>query len=201
SAIAVHLVLYAAFSLGGAWWPVAPGIALLACLWLDPNTLRPLASERRYQVLAVFYLSIVAVLMIFADNTFATLVRGAERLQHGHPFFEPFVSVLAAQVGMLAYSYARSRRGTRRWPPYLAATAAIAIGWVTIAPLGVWVVRRALPLEALAITIATCAVAVVVYAFARRLPRWPRGAKWDLRLQSLCAAFAALVLVPLHLRW
>jgi dolichol kinase len=201
SAIAVHLVLYAAFSLGGVWWPVAPGLALLACLWLDPNTLRPQTAASRYQVLVVFYLSLVAVLLIFLDNTFATLVHGAPALKRGHPFFVPFVSVLAAQVGMLAYAYARSHRNTRRRGPFVAATVAIVVGWLAIAPLGLWAVRREVSLESFTITIATCAVAVIGYAFARRLPRWPRGVLWDLRLQSLCAVLATLVVAPWHLRW
>jgi dolichol kinase len=201
SAIAVHLVLYAAFSLGGVWWPIAPGIALFACLWLDPNTLRPAPSERRYQVLAVFYLSIAAVTMIFADNTFATLVRGAPSLQHGHPFFELFVGVLAAQVAILAFAYARSHRSTRRWSRLATAPLAIAIGWLAVAPVSLWAVRREVGLESLLVTIAVCAIAVVLYAGARRLPGWPKGSLWDLRLQSLCAAVAVLFLVPAHLYW
>jgi phytol kinase len=201
SAIAVHLVLYAAFSLGGVWWPVAPGLALIACLWLDPNTLRRTAGSSRYQVLVVFYLSIVAVCLIFVDNTFATLVRGAPALKRGHPFFVLFVGALAAQVAMLAYAFARSHRETRRRPIPLAATAAMAIGWAVVAPLGLWVARHELSLDSIAITFGLCVIAVVAYALARRLPRWPRGELWDLRLQSLCAALATLVLAPIHLRW
>jgi len=149
----------------------------------------------------VFYLSLVAVCLIFVDNTFATLVRGAPELKRGHPFFVLFVGALAAQVAMLAYVYARSHREMRRRPIPLAAIAAMAISWVVVAPLGLWVVRHELSLDSIAITFGVCVIAVVAYAFARRLPRWPRGELWDLRLQSLCAALATLVLAPLHLRW
>ena len=70
-----------------------------------------------------------------------------------------------------------------------------------MAPVSLWAVRRELALEALLVTIAVCAIAVVLYAGARRLPRWPKGSLWDLRLQSLCAAVAVLILVPAHLHW
>jgi dolichol kinase len=201
-AIAIHLVLYAAFSLGGPSWTVAPALALAGLLMLDPNALKPPSEpERRYQVLAVFYLSIVAVMMLFADNTFLTLVHGAASFKRGHPFFVPFVAALAAQVAVMGSLYLRSHRGSRRWPAWLTASVAAAIGWTAIAPLSLLFVTKGVTAPAALVTAAVCAIATVLYAAGRRLPGWPKGPLWDLRLQTLSVAAAVLGSLPIHLRW
>ena len=103
-AVAAHLVLYAAFSLGGPAWIVAPALALAAAIVMDHYRVRARgAPGPGHHVTVVFYVSIVAVLMIFADNTFATLMPVAGGLGKGHPFLAPFVGSLAAAIAIVAY--------------------------------------------------------------------------------------------------
>src|SRR2546430_14662622 len=83
-AVAAHLVLYGAFSLGGPPWLVAPTLALVVLVALDRNDHRRLvATTGGYDVQAIFYVAIVATLWLFADNSFATLVQEPGRLRIG----------------------------------------------------------------------------------------------------------------------
>src|SRR5207249_4525453 len=52
---------------------------------------------------AVFYVSIVAVLLFAADNAFATLLPGPPWLRTGHPFYVPYVGALAGQLAIVAF--------------------------------------------------------------------------------------------------
>src|SRR5262249_36442709 len=160
----------AAFSLGGPPWIVAPALALAAFTVLDPAT-RPARGEvpiGRYQVLAVFYLSIVAVALIFADNTFKTLVHGAPRgLTGGHACCVPYVATLAAQVAIIALLFLKTLRRARRWGAVAVALAAAGIGFVWVAPIGVWAALRRVPLEAVVIGAGVCCVATALYLAGR----------------------------------
>lgn len=212
-AIAAHLVLYAAFSLGAPAWSVAPGLALAGLVALDRFSTQ--ARERRagggvlentphgHQVLAVFYVSIVAVLLIFADNTFATFLRerGARlAAAEPHPFYVPFVSALAAQVGTLAYAFLRTGGGMGRRPRAVVGALAAALGFVTVAPASLWLAPGRVSTGALAVAAAICAVGLTFYLIVRSL-RWkPRTALWDFRLQAASVALAVLLVLPLHLR-
>src|SRR5439155_2289778 len=63
-AVAAHLAIYAAFSLGGPAWSVAPALALAGFVALDARTGK---HGGRHQVEAVFWVSIVGVALIFLD--------------------------------------------------------------------------------------------------------------------------------------
>src|SRR5262249_55465108 len=74
-AVAAHLLLYGAFSLGGPLWLVAPATALATLVALERySQRRPANGAGGHDVQAIFYVGIVATLWLFADNSFATLI-------------------------------------------------------------------------------------------------------------------------------
>jgi len=194
AAIAAHLAIYAAFSLGGPAWSVAPALALAGFVTLDARSGR---RGGRHQVQAVFWVSIVGVVLIFLDNTFATLLPGRHRLSVGHPFMVPYVGALAAPAAIVAYQFLRLARAA--WSRAATIAAAAGAGWALVAPLGLAALGRAADVRALAITAAMCATAVPVYLLARRRLR-RRTESADLRLQALAVAAAALVFTFVHLQ-
>jgi hypothetical protein len=44
-----------------------------------------------------------------------------------------------------------------------------------------------------------CTVSQALYLSVRRLPAWPKVQPWDARLQTLSAAVAMALVLPLHL--
>jgi phytol kinase len=192
-ALAAHLVIYAAFSLGGPAWSVAPMAALAGFVVLDG---RVASDGGRHQVEAVFWISIVGVVLIFLDNTFATLVPGGHPLGSGHPFAVPYVGALAAPAAILTYQYLRLRRSA--WSRPVASAVAVATGWLLVAPVSL-AASGIIELRAHAIVVAMCATALPLYIVARRIVR-RRSETSDLRLQGLAVAIAVAVWTIVHLR-
>ena len=191
-ALAAHLAIYAAFSLGGPAWSVAPVAALAGFVVLDR---RVAADGGRHQVEAVFWISIVGVALIFLDNTFATMVPRGHPLGVGHPFAVPYVGALAAPATIIAYQYLRLRRSS--WSRPVAAALAVGAGWLLVAPAslaagGITTVR------AYAIVGAMCATAIALYIAARRIVR-RRSETGDLRLLGLAVALAVAAWTMVHL--
>ena len=223
-AVAAHLTLYAAFSLGGPAWTIAPALALAGFVLLERRVTRGSpVPEGRHQVRGVFYVSLVAVALIAVDNTFASFVGPRHPLGSGHPFFVPFVAALASQlaIGVLrarrGWRVARGQAGAPRAsragvprsvgagrdtavggsPGQLAGAALL--GFAAIVPLSLWAVPFARSGGAVAAAAGICLVSVAIYDLAyRRLPL-PEGEVWDLRRQAAAVATAVLVWFPLHL--
>lgn len=191
-ALAAHLAVYAAFSLGGPAWSVAPIMALAGFVMLDR---RVAIDGGRHQVEAVFWISIVGVALIVLDNTFATLVRPGP-LGSGHPFAVPYVAALSAAAAIVGYQYLRLRRSA--WSRPVAAALAVIAGVVLVAPVSLAVGGIA-SVRAYAIVVAACATAVPLYIAARRIVR-RRSETADLRLQGLAVAVAVAVWTLVYLR-
>jgi hypothetical protein len=201
-ALAAHLTLYAAFSLGEPAWIVAPALALGTFVTLDSVFSRALGMPRGgYHVVAIFYVSIVAVLLIFADNGFATLVPGEHGLGSGHPFQTPFVGALAGPVSILAFEILESMPRVRRWPSLNRALVAASLGFSAVVPVGLWAAAGRLTIEALACAGLIGVGSLALYLAARRLLRWPPGTLWDLRLVGLSVLVTTLAVLPFHLNW
>ena len=202
-AIAAHLMLYAAFSLGGSTWIVAPALALTAAIVLEHRRaarLRRVASAE-HDVAVIFYVSVVAVLLIFADNTFATLVSGAAGLGRGHPFLGPYVGSLAGAIAIVAYLALEASPGVRHRPVAWRGLASAVIGFGVVAPLGLWAPRGEHAGIEYASAALLCAAALVAFlGLRRRFPR-PPGAGWNLRYLALAVLGATLATLPLHFRW
>jgi len=200
-AVAAHLTLYAAFSLGGAAWSLAPALALAALLVIDEFWSRDSGRPGGgHQVQAVFYVSLVAVALIFVDNSLATLVLDPV-LGTGHPFYALFVGALAAQVTILAYQLLRWHRFERRLSNLTRALAAALLGFALIAPASLVLGPGGPNAEAFVVPAAMCALALGLYLGARRFLPHRTDPIRDLRLQALSVAASALVVTPFHLIW
>jgi phytol kinase len=198
-AIAAHLVLYAAFSLGGPPWIVAPATTLAALLALDRAHHRRLATAAEgYDVRAIFYVAIVATLWIFADNSFATLLDPGP-LQSGHPFHVLFVGALAASLAVIAYRTLAHLPRLRQRAPAWRALVALSLAWAVVALPGLWALRGGRVGRELAIVALACGLGLAADLGLRRLVPRPPGGPWDLRRLAFGVLLATLLLLPLHL--
>jgi len=191
-AIAAHLVIYAAYALGGPAWSVAPALALAGFVALDVRSGREAGG---YQVQAVFWVSIVGVTLLFLDNTFSTLLE-ARPFGPGHPLVVPYVGALAAAAAIVAYQWLRMRRAA--WSRMATVGCAAAAGWALVAPLGLAAVRRGSDARALGVSAGMCLTAVPVYLLARRQLR-RRADPRDFQLQAFAVGVAAVAFGILHL--
>jgi phytol kinase len=198
-ALAAHLVLYGAFSLGGPAWLVAPALALGALVALDRSGHRRLAATGGYEVRALFYVAIVATLWLFADNSFATLMPERGALGTGHPFHALFVGALAASLAIVAYwQFEHSPRLRKRSSGYRALLAtSIAYGAVALPAL--WALRGTTLRTEWATSAVVCVLGLLVHLVLRRLFKLPADLAWPLRLLALSVLLATLVALPLHL--
>jgi len=201
-ALAAHLVLYAAFSLGGPQWVIAPALTLAALLIVDATVSRTVGVPRGgYHVMAIFYVSLVAVLLIFADNTFATLARDPGGLGAGHPFYVLFVGSLAAPLAVLAFQVTGATPRVRRQSTFRRALGSAALGLGAVAPVGLWQYRSGAFAEGLAVAGAMSGGAIALYLAGRRLLPAPPWSAWDFRLLTMSVLLATLLATPFHLRW
>lgn len=204
-ALAVHLVLYAAFSLGNPGWMVAPLFALFTCIaldgWFARASGRPTGGQ---QVRDVFYVSIVSVVLLFADNSFATLMPVTSGLRH--PFFAAFVGALGAQTAIMAFQALSRRAGSTRGRRLGPLAVGAAAGFVLITVPGLWVgAGRKLgadrpEMASILAALALCLIAPPLYLALRR-SRPAADPHQDLRRQALAVSIAVALVVPLHLGW
>jgi phytol kinase len=219
-AIAAHLFFYGALALAGPRWLVAPALALAGFLALDRATRRAGGIPNAvYQVAAVFYVSIVPVLLFAADNAFATLLPGPLWLPRSHPFYVPYVGALAGQLAIVAslqvapagrLAAARRARGAAREPagpgrrgvPDLRLVLLTgAVTFLLIVPISLWVGTGGISAARLGIAACTCFAALLFYNAARRRFRAPKAATADLRLQAASVAAATAMALPVYLFW
>ena len=201
-AIAAHLVLYAAFSLGGWWWCAAPAGALAAFVGLD----------RRYggahglpagghEVAVIYYVAIVAVVVLFADNSFATLLPLHPRLSGGHPFYPLFAGALAGTLAALAFEMRESSPAVRRHHPARRVATAFVLAWLAVLLPGFAVLGAALTFETAGVATLACAAGLALYVASRGRVKLGDPARSHLRLQALCVLLAIALVLPLHFAW
>ena len=194
--IAAHLVLYAAFSLGGPLWTVAPLLALAGFLGIQSVSPPDAGAESAlHEVREVFYVSIVSVALLFFDNSFATLAPPGHPLGTGHPFFVSFVGSLAATAAVVAYRALRRRR-FRMYRP-AAVGLAVLLAWIVVAPLSLAAGPSGIRRGPIIVTVMMCLLSLAFYLTGRRWLRpGPAGVK-DLRLQAVSVALATGLTFPL----
>jgi dolichol kinase len=201
-AIALMLFGYGAWGLGGPEWVVAPAMALLAFMGLRLLFARELpAPPGRYQVVATFYVCIVATVMFIANNTLETLIPWAHpALRWGDPLYTPFVGVVAAQLALLliAQLLPLRRRPTPDWRTVLPSLAA---AFALVVPVGLLVGPDGITPYGLLLAAALTLAATALYLAVLHLTRWPGAPPWNVRLQALSTAIAAAVAVPIQLWW
>ena len=199
--MAAALFFYGAYSLGGPEWMVAPGIALIGFVCVR-GYLRRLGREPKaeYQVLALFYVSIVAVLLYALNNSFETLWPVGESLRHGDPLYAPFVGVVAAQLGLMLDNQVEPFRRADGSPREMGTEALFAvIAFLLVAPIGLMLGGAGLTAWSLVVAAAIHAGGMAIYWIGRRAPWWPSEPPWNVRLQAVAVGMATLVVVPLHL--
>ena len=199
-AIAAHLVLYAAFSLGGPPWTVAPAMTLAALLALDRVHHRRLASPSEgHDVRTIFYVAIVATLWIFADNSFATMIPGSGPLRSGHPFHALFVGALAASLAVITYWTLEHMPRLRQRPPGYRAVVAISLACAVVALPGLWALGGDRAGRDFGIAAIICVLGLAADRALRPLV-WHAGAgPWELRRLAFGVLLATLIVLPLHL--
>jgi dolichol kinase len=198
-AIATHLMLYAAFSLGGPAWTLAPLLALAGLIAIDGVRHKsPTRPPGGHQVRGVFWVSIVSVALLFADNSFATLIDAREVLSIGHPFHAPFVGALAAPVAIVFGERMKPRQGGRAWPRWLFAAV---LGFAGVVPASLWLQGSAHVRLDLATAALLVGMAVAGYALMRER-RASRGVgPGDLHLLGASVALAAVLATLFQLAW
>jgi phytol kinase len=201
-AFALMLFAYGAWGLGGPEWVVTPGAALLAFLALRLIFAREVPTPPgRYQVVATFYICIVATTLFVANNTMETLVPWLPpALRFGDPLYAPFVGVVAAQLAILFVAQLQPlRRGVGLQWRIVASSIVVAL--LLIAPLGLAVGPDGITGFGLFLATAMTITAAAVYLWVGALARWPVQPPWNVRLQALSTALAVGVGVPLQLWW
>jgi hypothetical protein len=201
-AIALMLFAYGAWALGGPEWVVGPP---WPCSRSSPcASSSPARCPRptgRYQVVATFYVSIVAAILFIANNTLETLVPGVSpALRWGDPLYTPFVGVVAAQLGLLLIAQLRP------WPPrpgraWRVALSSVAMSFVLVAPVGLAVGPDGITAFGAGLTAGMTVVAAGIYLAVGGTGRWPSEPPWNVRLQALSTALVAVPGVAAQLWW
>ena len=201
-AIAAHLVLYAAFSLGGPAWTLAPLGALAGYLALDGRYRAARgAPHGGHQVQAIYYTSIVGVLTIFADNSFATLLPVHDSLRYGHPFHPLFVGAFAAPLAIIAYEMLETVPLARHRPAALRGTSAIGIAALCVGWPGLAVLGPHATIETIAIAALTTVLGLAVYLTLRRWLKLGEAVAGRLRLAAFATLLATLAAMAVHFAW
>ncbi|MBA2571565.1 MAG: hypothetical protein H0V06_00865 [Gemmatimonadetes bacterium] len=196
--MAASLFFYGAWSLGGPEWTVAPAVAL-AAFWLIFKRLPPNSSEpdARYQVVAVFYTSLVPVSLFALNNLFETVLRHPV-LGRGDPFYALYLGALTAHLAMLALLFLEgslwdSQPKPKRW------VLALGIGVAAAIPIGLWAGPSGVSWWEVVMPVWVGVGALAFFSAGRRWARWPHQKPWDVRLQMACAALSVGTLLPVHL--
>lgn len=201
-AIAAHLVLYAAWSLGNPEWTFAPLGAMAGYLALD----------RRYggahgvpqgghQVRAIYYTSIVGMLMLFADNSFATLLPVHESLRFGHPFQPLFVGAFASPLAIVAWELFETVPVGRRRPVLVRGSRAFAIAAVCVLLPGLAVLGPHATLETIAVAALSPVLGLAFHLGLRRRVVLGEGLLGRLRMMGLATLLAMLAAIAIHFAW
>ena len=77
----------------------------------------------------------------------------------------------------------------------------VAAAGLLVIPVGLAVGPGGLSPRGVALALGVTLAATGIYLLGRRLPAWPREAPWNVRLQAISTAVAAVMAVPLQLAW
>jgi phytol kinase len=201
-AIAAHLVLYAAFSLGGPAWTLVPLGALAGYLALD----RRFGGEHGvphggHQVRAIYYTSIVGVLTIFADNSFATLLPVHESLRFGHPFQPLFVGAFAAPLAIIAFEMFEAVPVFRGRPLFVRGAGAMGVAVLCVVGPGLAMMGGHATVETITITALATLLGLVSYIALRGRMKLGEPAAARLRLAALATLLGTLAALAVHFEW
>ncbi len=200
-AVAAHLVVYATYSLGNPTWTVAALLALVGYLVVTAFRHRGAKlPPGGYQAHGVFYVSVVAMVLLLVDNSLSTIEPLGTPWRGEHPLFAPFVAALAAPLAM---TVARDQRPEAmpitgwRW------VVGIVVAFITVVPLSLLVGGSQRVLVDLLLAGIVIAVGSILCALldARGRRRSVQAPPPDLRAQGVACAAAVILLTPPYLRF
>jgi len=196
--VAASLFFYGAWSLGGPAWLAAPVLGLLVFRWIAARFGEAVpAGDARYQVLAVYHTTLVAILAFVLDDLLQMLPGDPVTLPV-HDFYPVYLGALAAHLAMLGTVFMHGSP----WAEGASArhrALALLLGIGVIVPVGIWAGPAGWSAPDLLTPISMAVIAVIAYPLVWRLDRLPREKPWDLRMQSACTALAAVLVLPLLL--
>jgi hypothetical protein len=149
---------------------------------------------------AIFYACIVAAVLFVTNNTLETLVPGAPEAFRLHdPLYVPYVGVVAAQLALIFIAQLQpfEPRRSVRWP---VVAGSVAAAFALVVPLGLAFGEQGITGGGLALAAALPVGGTALYLIGRALPAWPVDPPWNVRLQAVSTALAALAVVAGELR-
>jgi phytol kinase len=198
-AMALILFFYGTFSLGGEEWITAPALALAAFVaWHLIRFRFARRAHVEYQVLATFYIAVVPIALVLANNAFETLIPDPGALGEGDPFFALFVGAVAAQIALVLHHTEREATPGGAVPPTITFGVAAA-AWGLVVPAGLHAGVDGVTTPGVAVATAVVALASAVHESIRRFSRWPAQAPWIGRLQATTVAIAVALVAPFAL--
>jgi dolichol kinase len=195
--IAGSLFFYGAWSLGGPEWLVAPVLGLLAfrAIFRRLGKIGPPDRDGRYQVLAVYHTTLVAVLTFVLDDALE-LVPGVAITVPPSSFYPLYLGALAAHLGMLHTMFLHGSP----FPERASARhrlAGLLFGVGVIVPAGLLARPESWSMAGALVPAAVALFAVVLYPSLWSAGRIPREKPWDYRMQTACTLAACVLALPL----
>lgn len=201
-AIAAHLVLYAAWSLGNPEWIFAPLGALAGFLALDGRYGGAHGVQQGgHQVRAIYYTSIAGVLMLFADNSFATLLPVVERLRFGHPFQPLFTGAFAAPLAIVAWELFETVPVARRRPALVRGLQALGVAALCALVPGLAVLGPHATVETLTIAALVPVLGLAAHLALRTRVRLGEALLGRLRVMALATLLGSFGALAIHFTW
>lgn len=201
-AVAAHLVLYAAWSLGGPAWTFAPLGALAGYVALDARYGgHHGVPQGGHQVRAIYYTSIVGVLTIFADNSFATLLPIVDTLRFGHPFRPLTIGAFAAPLAIVAWELLETVPAARRGGALVRGAKAFGAAVLAVLVPALAVLGSVTNTQTITIAALVPLLAVAAHLGLRARVRLGHGLAGRLRVAALATLLATLVAMAVHFAW
>jgi dolichol kinase len=192
--IAASLFFYAAWSLGGPAWTLAPAAGLMALLTVLRRTRHKRGQPSpRYRLLATFYTGLVPGSLLLANNLLETQLYHPV-LGRGDPFYPWYVGAVAGHLALLTRVFMEDSPWLERSLPGRS-LAAWGVGALAVVPVGVLAMPGRFSAAEAAVALLLPALALPAYESVCRWREWPREGSWDARLQALSVGTSAAVLL------
>jgi hypothetical protein len=197
-AVLLGLFLYGAYAFGGVLWVAAPLLVLAAYVVLHALPFKSRSatpSNPHHQVVALFYVTVVATVLYLVAEVVEVLAIGGSAAGAADLFVAPYLGAIASQLALLIYTFWRPWDAPPETldPGLLPAllAAAVVSPLVLFAPGGV--------ASTLLFTAGAPVLALTIYRKVRSGSSWPRAIPWNSRLQATAVSAALVIATPFHL--
>lgn len=198
-AIAAQLFFFGTLSLGEPTWLIVPLLALaiftliFAIIQYEMN----IAARQIYQVIAVFYITIIPALIYIIHDIFQNYPEKVpEALSNVNSFFPVFTGVVNAHLAIAIY---------RLFWLYTSKSSAKELAYITLStfaivvPFGLWFQLDYVSLKDLSTTLLITIVSSLIFYLLST--RWKKANifPWEFRVQTISVLIATLLAMPLYL--